>query len=127
MTVPELFTVESYSTVHQMTSLIAGRMAAGTGLAELFAALFPCGSITGAPKLRAMQVLAELEKTPREIYCGTIGWAAPDGRSEFNVAIRTLMVEDGAATLNVGGGVVYDSTAEAEYEEALWKTRFARI
>lgn len=127
VTVPELFTVESYSTVHQMTSLIAGRMAAGTGLAELFAALFPCGSITGAPKLRAMQVLAELEKTPREIYCGTIGWAAPDGRSEFNVAIRTLMVEDGAATLNVGGGVVYDSTAEAEYEEALWKTRFARI
>ncbi|SEK41348.1 aminodeoxychorismate synthase, subunit I [Roseovarius nanhaiticus] len=127
VTVPELFTVESYSTVHQMTSLIAGQMMAGTGLGDVLAALFPCGSITGAPKLRAMQVLADLEETPREIYCGTIGWAAPDGRAEFNVAIRTLMVEDGNAVLNVGGGVVHDSTAEAEYEEALWKTRFARI
>ncbi|WP_281967568.1 aminodeoxychorismate synthase component I [Roseovarius nanhaiticus] len=126
VTVPELFTVESYSTVHQMTSLIAGQMMAGTGLGDILAALFPCGSITGAPKLRAMQVLADLEETPREIYCGTIGWAAPDGRAEFNVAIRTLMVEDGNAVLNVGGGVVHDSTAEAEYEEALWKTRFAK-
>ncbi|MFD0859235.1 aminodeoxychorismate synthase component I [Roseovarius aquimarinus] len=125
--VPELFTVESYSTVHQMTSLIAGQMAEGTGLGDIFAALFPCGSITGAPKLRAMQILADLEEAPREIYCGTIGWAAPDGRSEFNVAIRTLMVEACEVTLNVGGGVVHDSTAEAEYEEALWKTRFARI
>jgi para-aminobenzoate synthetase component 1 len=126
VTVPELFTVESYNTVHQMTSLIAGQLVPGTALSGIFSALFPCGSITGAPKLRAMQVLAALEEAPREIYCGTIGWAAPDGRSEFNVAIRTLMVEDGRATLNVGGGVVYDSTAEAEYEEALWKTRFAR-
>ena len=73
-----------------------------------------------------MEILRELEPDAREIYCGTIGWAAPDGRSEFNVAIRTLMVEDGRATLNVGGGLVYDSTAEAEYEEALWKARFAR-
>jgi len=127
VTVPELFTVESYSTVHQMTSLIAGQMEARTGLAEIFAALFPCGSITGAPKLRAMQILAALEEAPREIYCGTIGWAAPDGRAEFNVAIRTLMVEAGRVVMNVGGGVVHDSTAEAEYEEALWKTRFARI
>ncbi|MFX0540698.1 aminodeoxychorismate synthase component I [Roseovarius sp. S4756] len=127
VTVPELFTVESYNTVHQMTSLIAGQMATGTGLADIFRALFPCGSITGAPKLRAMEVLAVLEEAPREIYCGTIGWAAPDGRAEFNVAIRTLMVENGRAKLNVGGGVVYDSTAEAEYEEALWKTRFARL
>jgi len=128
VTVPELFTVESYSTVHQMTSLIAGQMVAGTRLADIFAALFPCGSITGAPKLRAMQILAALEQAPREIYCGTIGWAAPDGQSEFNVAIRTLQVNnEGRAMLNVGGGVVYDSTAEAEYEEALWKTRFARL
>lgn len=127
VTVPELFTVESYSTVHQMTSLIVGQMAAGVGLADIFTALFPCGSITGAPKLRAMQILAELEQTPREIYCGTIGWAAPDGRAEFNVAIRTLLLERGHATLNVGGGVIHDSTAEAEYEEALWKTRFARL
>ena len=124
---PELFTVESYSTVHQMTSLITGQMAAGVGLADILAALFPCGSITGAPKLRAMQILAALEQAPRDIYCGTIGWAAPDGRAEFNVAIRTLLLERGHATLNVGGGVIHDSTAEAEYEEALWKTRFARL
>ena len=124
--VPELFAVESYETVHQMTSLVTGRMRGGTGLSDIFRALFPCGSITGAPKLRAMEILAELEPTPREIYCGSIGWAAPDGRAEFNVAIRTLMLEGTKAVLNVGGGVVYDSTAPSEYEEALWKARFAR-
>ncbi len=124
--VPELFAIETYKTVHQMTSLITGQMQAGTGLADIFRALFPCGSITGAPKLRAMEVLADLEDTPRDVYCGTIGWAAPDGRSEFNVAIRTLLLDEGQARLNVGGGIVYDSTAESEYEEALWKARFAR-
>ncbi|MDW3118793.1 aminodeoxychorismate synthase component I [Roseovarius pacificus] len=123
--VPELFKVESYETVHQMTSLVVGQMQAGRGLSDIFRALFPCGSITGAPKLRAMEILAELEPSPRDIYCGSIGWAAPDGRSEFNVAIRTLLLEDENATLNVGGGVVYDSTAASEYEEALWKARFA--
>lgn len=76
--------------------------------------------------MRAMQILAGLEDGARDVYCGTIGWAAPDGRSEFNVAIRSLLVEEGRATLNVGGGVVYDSTAASEYEEALWKARFAR-
>ncbi|GAW32992.1 aminodeoxychorismate synthase component 1 [Roseovarius sp. A-2] len=124
--VPELFSVESYETVHQMTSLISADLAPGATLSDILRALFPCGSITGAPKLRAMQILADLEGTAREIYCGSIGWAAPDGRAEFNVAIRTLLLEQGQATLNVGGGVVYDSTAEGEYEEALWKARFAR-
>lgn len=124
--VPELFTIETYKTVHQMTSLITAEMMPDTGLGDIFRALFPCGSITGAPKMRAMEVLAELENVARDIYCGTIGWAAPDGRSEFNVAIRTMMLEQGRARLNVGGGVVYDSTAESEYEEALWKARFVR-
>jgi para-aminobenzoate synthetase component 1 len=124
--VPELFSVESYETVHQMTSLIAADLAPGATLSDILRALFPCGSITGAPKLRAMQILADLEGAAREIYCGSIGWAAPDGRAEFNVAIRTLLLEQRQATLNVGGGVVYDSTAEGEYEEALWKARFAR-
>ena len=124
--VPELFAIETYATVHQMASLITGQMQAGTGLADILRALFPCGSITGAPKMRAMEVLADLEQAPRDIYCGSIGWAAPDGRSEFNVAIRTLLLKNGRATLNVGGGVVYDSTPESEYEEALWKARFAR-
>ena len=124
--VPELFSIESYATVHQMTSLITGQMMAGTGLSGIFRALFPCGSITGAPKVRAMEILRDLEPQARDIYCGTIGWAAPDGRSEFNVAIRTLMLDGAAARFNVGGGVVYDSTATSEYEEALWKARFAR-
>lgn len=124
--VPELFSIESYATVHQMTSRIIGRMREGVGLGDIFRALFPCGSITGAPKVRAMEILAGLEPAPREVYCGTIGWAAPDGRAEFSVAIRTLMVEAGRAVLNVGGGVVHDSTAASEYEEALWKARFAR-
>ena len=123
--VPELFTVESYETVHQMVSLIRGQMEPGTRLSDILRALFPCGSITGAPKLRAMEIIAELEPNPRDIYCGSIGWMAPDGRSEFNVAIRTLLLDGQEATLNVGGGLVYDSTAASEYEEALWKARFA--
>lgn len=124
--VPELFKVETYATVHQMTSLVQAQLHMGADLSDILAALFPCGSITGAPKIRAMEILSELERWPRDIYCGAIGWAAPDGRSEFNVAIRTLMIEDGKAVLNVGGGVVWDSTAPSEYEEALWKARFAR-
>ncbi len=123
--VPELFAIESYATVHQMVSLIEGKLLPDAGLADILAAIFPCGSITGAPKVRAMQVIHDLEPWPRDLYCGAIGWAAPDGRSEFNVAIRTLMREkSGKTTLNVGGGVVWDSTAASEYEEALWKARF---
>ncbi len=125
--VPDLFKVETYATVHQMVSLVRAQLRVDVGLADLFAALYPCGSITGAPKIRAMEVLADLEPAPRDIYCGTIGWAAPDGRSEFNVAIRTVMLDGEHARLNVGGGVVWDSTAEAEYEEALWKARFAQL
>jgi para-aminobenzoate synthetase component 1 len=123
--VPTLFEVETYATVHQMVSHVVGQIMPDVGLTEIFAALFPCGSITGAPKVRSMEVIRALEPDPREAYCGTIGWAAPDGSSRFNVAIRTLMVEDRMAKLNVGGGVVWDSTATSEYEEALWKTRYA--
>lgn len=125
--VPELFKVESYATVHQMVSTVQGQLRSGIGLSDIFRALFPCGSITGAPKLRAMQIIRELEPWPREAYCGTIGWAAPDGRSCFNVAIRTVMLDGNRATLNVGGGLVWDSTAASEYEEALWKARYARF
>ncbi|WP_281994968.1 aminodeoxychorismate synthase component I [Ruegeria faecimaris] len=123
--VPELFKVETYATVHQMISLVQAQLHLGAELSDILNALFPCGSITGAPKIRAMEILTDLEPWPRDIYCGAIGWAAPDGRSEFNVAIRTLMVDGNKATLNVGGGVVWDSTAPSEYEEALWKARFA--
>ncbi|PSK87623.1 aminodeoxychorismate synthase subunit I [Limimaricola soesokkakensis] len=127
VSVPKLFDIEIYATVHQMVSHVAARLAPGVGLGAILAALFPCGSITGAPKLRAMEIIRELEPWPREAYCGAIGWAAPDGRSSFNVAIRTLMVEAGRATLNVGGGIVWDSDAASEWDEALWKTRFARL
>ncbi|MFO1104880.1 MAG: aminodeoxychorismate synthase component I [Amaricoccus sp.] len=126
--VPELFAIESYATVHQMVSRVTGRILPGTGLTAILAALFPCGSVTGAPKVRAMEIIRELEPWPREAYCGAIGWAAPDGRAAFNVAIRTLVLYPGGeAVLNVGGGVVADSTAPAEYEESLWKARFTEL
>ena len=124
--VPALFQVETYATVHQMVSRVVGRLRPEVRLGQVLATLFPCGSITGAPKVRAMEVIRELEPWPRGAYCGAIGWASPDGRAAFNVAIRTLtLFPDGSAVLNVGGGIVADSTAHAEYEEALWKARFA--
>ena len=124
--VPRLFDVERFATLHQMTSEITSRLKTDTSLYDLFMALFPCGSITGAPKVRAMQIIHELEDTPREAYCGAIGWLAPDGAMSFNVAIRTLICRpDGTVRMNVGGGIVYDSTAEDEYAEALLKSQFA--
>ncbi len=126
--VPKLFSIETYETVHQMTSEVQAQLRPDLTVTDLFTALFPCGSITGAPKIRAMQIIAELEDAPRDAYCGAIGWLSPDGPMGFNVAIRTLLVgKDGDVRLNVGGGIVYDSTSEAEYEEALWKARFATL
>ena len=122
--VPELFAVESYATVHQMVSRVVGQLAAPASLAGVMAALFPCGSITGAPKIRAMQIIREVEPFAREAYCGTIGWMGPDGSAAFSVAIRTLQLDGDQVRLNVGGGVVYDSTAEGEWQEALWKARY---
>lgn len=125
--VPELFTVESYDTLHQMTSHVVGELAQPADLVTLLQALFPCGSITGAPKIRAMQIIREVEPYPRGVYCGSIGWMAPDGAACFSVAIRTLTVwPDGEVMLNVGGGIVQDSTAAGEWDEALWKARYAQ-
>jgi len=126
--VPELFTIDSFATVHQMSSRVVGQLAGAPGLAGLMAALLPCGSITGAPKIRAMEIIREVERHPRGVYCGAIGWMAPDGRASFAVAIRTLrLFQGGRVVLNVGGGVVYDSTEPGEWEEALWKARFADL
>jgi para-aminobenzoate synthetase component I len=126
--VPSLFEIESYATVHQMISEVTAIIRPDCGLAEILMAIFPCGSITGAPKIRAMEILADLEIGPREAYCGMIGWIAPDGAMEFNVAIRTLICgPTGQARLNVGGGVVYDSNAQSEYDEALLKSAFAQL
>jgi para-aminobenzoate synthetase component 1 len=124
--VPELFRVETYPTVHQMVSLVRARLLDGLTFRDILAALFPCGSITGAPKISAMKILRALEDQPRDVYCGAIGWIAPDGTMRFNVAIRTIsLFPDGRAVFNVGGGVVFDSTPEGEYAECLLKGRFA--
>jgi para-aminobenzoate synthetase component I len=124
--VPDLFKVETYATVHQMISRVRAKLLPGLDIADIFAALFPCGSITGAPKIRAMEILRELEDRARDVYCGAVGWIAPGHRMRFNVAIRTLsLYPSGEAVYNVGGGVVFDSTAEGEYAECLLKARFA--
>ncbi|MCB6178182.1 aminodeoxychorismate synthase component I [Rhodobacter sp. Har01] len=129
--VPSLFAVETYATVHQMTSTVEGVLAGPVGLPGLMGALFPCGSVTGAPKIRAMEIIREVEPFPRGVYCGAVGWMAPDdgsgfGRADFSVAIRTLAVSGSDIVMNVGGGVVHGSTAEGEWEEALWKARFVK-
>lgn len=125
--VPQLFEVQTYATVHQMVSRVVGQLRPGVDLNAMFRALFPCGSVTGAPKIRAMEIIRALEPAPRGAYCGSIGWMAPDGSTEWSVAIRTLsLFASGELVLNVGSGVVFDSTAEQEYEEALWKARFAQ-
>ena len=122
--VPALYHVETYPTVHQMISRVTGRLADKASLSGLMAALFPCGSITGAPKIRAMQIIHEVEVGPRAAYCGAMGWMAPDGSAAFNVAIRTLSVTGDKVSLAVGGGVTQGSTAAGEWEEALWKARY---
>ena len=121
--VPRLFEIERYQTVHQMTSTVTARTRRDTTLEDIFAALFPCGSITGAPKIQTMKLLAGLEDASRGVYCGAIGMLAPNGETVFNVAIRTLAIDvaSGAAEYGVGGGITWDSTAEEEYDEALLK------
>ena len=124
--VPALYAIETYATVHQMTSTVEGVLAAPPALPDLIAALFPCGSVTGAPKIRAMEIIREVEPFARGVYCGAVGWMAPDGTADFSVAIRTLSVTGDQIVMNVGGGVVHGSTAEGEWEEALWKARFVK-
>ena len=123
--VPRLFEVETYPSVHQMISCVRGRLCENTRIQDVFAALFPCGSITGAPKLSAMEILHKLEDGPRGIYCGAIGYIGPGKQMLFNVAIRTLaLFSDGHARLNVGGGIIWDSEVRSEYDEALMKAKF---
>ncbi len=122
--VEELFAVETYPTVHQLVSTIAARRHPRTRVSDMMRALFPCGSVTGAPKIRAMEVIRELEQSPRGIYCGAIGAFSPDGSAHFNVAIRTLTVSGQRGELGIGGGVVYDSRSCREYEECLLKARY---
>lgn len=124
--VPKLFDIETYPTVHQMVSHVRAKLRPDVGITDIFTALFPCGSITGAPKMRAMEILHDLEDGPRDAYCGAIGFIAPSGIMRFSVAIRTIsLFADGEAVFNVGGGIVFDSAAQSEYDECLLKARFA--
>jgi para-aminobenzoate synthetase / 4-amino-4-deoxychorismate lyase len=123
--VPSLYNIVSYPTVHQMVSTVTAKCEPQHDAIDVLQALFPCGSITGAPKLRAMEIIKLLEAAPREVYCGAIGQITPDGDATFNVAIRTLNITSpGSATLGLGSGVVADSIAPDEYQECLLKSKF---
>jgi para-aminobenzoate synthetase/4-amino-4-deoxychorismate lyase len=127
--VPELFHIESYPTVHQMTSTVTGLLNDDVDAVDVIKALFPCGSITGAPKIRAMQVVEEVETAPRGIYCGSIGRIDANGDAAFNVAIRTFTLCDSTKTisLGLGSGVVADSIEADEWAECLAKGDFAKV
>jgi para-aminobenzoate synthetase/4-amino-4-deoxychorismate lyase len=124
--VPELFAVESLNRILQMTSTVTAVQRPGVTVVDILRALFPCGSVTGAPKVRSMAIINELERYPRGIYTGTIGLLCPNGDAVFSVPIRTLSVdaEDGDATFGVGGAITWESTAEGEYEECRLKAKF---
>ncbi|MRH42101.1 aminodeoxychorismate synthase component I [Aquibacillus halophilus] len=123
--VPKLFDIETYPTVHQMTTTIEAELEENTTVFDWFSALFPCGSITGAPKISTMSYIASLEQSPREVYCGAVGYITPKREAIFNVPIRTVVIDSdmGTATYGVGGGITWDSTVEGEYDELLTKAK----
>ena len=127
VSVPELFTTERYPTLWQLTSTVEGLLRDGVTLADVFMALFPCGSVTGAPKIRTMEIISRVEPAPRGLYTGTIGLLRPDGSATFNVAIRTIVIDRArrSATLGVGAGITADSDPAGEYAECLLKAAFA--
>lgn len=121
--VPKSYEIEQYPTVYQMTSTLTADLQPKTSMTNIFKALFPCGSITGLPKEKTMQIIADLESAPREVYCGAIGFITPEKEAAFNVPIRTVTIDNrnGAAKYGVGGGITLGSTKEGEYEEVLAK------
>ena len=121
--VQELWTLEKYATVFQLTSTVEGRLRQDKNRIDLLKACFPGGSITGAPKVRAMEIIDELEPTRRSIYTGSIGYLSFSGEMDLNIVIRTILVKDGKAYFQVGGGIIYDSDPEAEYQETLDKAK----
>ena len=126
--VPALWSVERYPTVWQLTSTVESQLKAGVALPDLFAALFPCGSVTGAPKVRTMEIIAELERAPRGIYTGCMGYVSPGPEACFNVAIRTAHLDRESTQLEfgVGGGIVWASAAAEEYAECVVKAEVLR-
>ena len=121
--VPELFALEQYRTVHHLVSTVEGKLVAGKDAADLLAATFPGGSITGAPKVRAMEIIAELEPSRRGVYCGSIGYWSVTGALDTSIVIRTLVAAGGRLYFSAGGGIVADSDPEQEYQETLHKAR----
>jgi anthranilate/para-aminobenzoate synthase component I len=121
--VPALRALESYAHVHHLVSTIRGELRTGLDALDALAATFPCGSIAGAPKRRAMQILAELEPAPRDVYTGTVGWIGFDRSADWSVAIRTGMLVGGTFSFGSGGGIVIDSVPGAEWEELLVKAK----
>ncbi|MGV3626490.1 MAG: aminodeoxychorismate synthase component I [Betaproteobacteria bacterium] len=119
--VPKLFEVESFATVHHLVSTVTGKLAPGRDAIDLLRGAFPGGSITGAPKLRAMQIIEEIEPHRRGVYCGAIGYVGYDGNMDTNIAIRTLVHSHGTVRFWAGGGIVADSEREAEYQETFDK------
>jgi para-aminobenzoate synthetase component 1 len=123
VTVPELFTIQEHPTLFHLVSQVRGLLREDVTAGALLRAAFPCGSITGAPKLRAMEILYEMEPASRGLSMGALGYFSFDGRVDLSVAIRTMTVRDCMARFNVGGGIVADSQPEEEYEESLVKAR----
>jgi para-aminobenzoate synthetase component 1 len=121
--VRELFALEHFATVHHLVSTVVGTLSPGLDGLDLLRASFPGGSITGAPKIRAMEIIAELEPSGRGVYCGAIGYLSVTGELDTNIAIRTALAADGRVYLNAGGGIVADSDAEQEYQETFHKAR----
>jgi len=121
---PRLFEINGYTTLFQMTSTVSARVPENIPLCELFKALFPSGSVTGAPKLRAMRIIREIEKEPRNIYTGAIGYITPGREMFFNVPIRTLLIRGGEGEMGIGGGIVWDSTPDGEWKESMLKAEF---
>jgi para-aminobenzoate synthetase component 1 len=119
----DLFRVESYRTVHHLTSTVEGRLRDGVGAADLLAAAYPCGSVTGAPKIRAMEIISELEPVARGPYCGAIGYLGFQGDLDLSVSIRIAVAAAGRIVFHSGGAVVVDSEPDAEYRETLDKAR----
>ncbi|OCC14848.1 Para-aminobenzoate synthase, aminase component [Dissulfuribacter thermophilus] len=126
VSVPKLFEVERYDTLFQMTSTVMGNLDKKAGLLDIFKAIFPCGSVTGAPKIRTMEIIGELEKSPRGVYCGAIGFMGPGPKAVFNVAIRTLTLQKNIGEIGIGSGVTMDSDPEGEYDETLLKMAFLK-
>ena len=125
MNVPRLFEVEPYETLYQMTSTVKAELKPDISLRKLFTSIFPSGSVTGAPKISSMQIIRQLENSPRGIYTGSVGFIGPGLRTAvFNVAIRTVAAKGGDGEMGIGGGIVYDSEADSEWKEALLKGNF---